>query len=171
MPPIVFSQARKPPAAFRPLLLIVPLAAAAAFAAEPGKPSQDISPPASEWRSYCSAYMKAVEGDATASDLDVTYCLGVTKGLLNGMRVGSQLGALSFGSQLAMKYELDPDEVFKLFEQQSPAQLLRVCAPPTFTSSDYVRTVLLHLDKNPGDAKRPIAEVLYEALQAAYPCG
>lgn len=171
MPPIFFSKARRPPSAFRPLLLIVPFAATAAIAAEPGKPSQDISPPASEWRSYCSAYMKAVEGDATASDLDVTYCLGVTKGLLNGMRVGSQLGALSFGSQLAIKYKLDSDEVFKLFEQQSPAQLLRVCAPPTFTSSDYVRTVLLHLDKNPGDVKRPIAEVLYEALQAAYPCG
>jgi len=166
-----FGQPRMLVSAFRPLLLVVPFAAATAFAAEPGKPSQDISPPASEWRSYCSAYMKAVEGDATASDLDVTYCLGVTKGLLNGMRVGSQLGALSFGSQLAMKFKLDSDQVFKLFEQQSPAQLLRVCAPPTFTSSDYVRTVLRHLDKNPGDAQRPIAEVLYEALQAAYPCG
>jgi hypothetical protein len=31
--------------------------------------------------------------------------------------------------------------------------------------------LLTDLDKNPGDAQRPIAEVLYEALQAAYPCG
>jgi len=80
-----FGQPRMLVSAFRPLLLVVPFAAATAFAAEPGKPSQDISPPASEWRSYCSAYMKAVEGDATASDLDVTYCLGVTKGLLNSL--------------------------------------------------------------------------------------
>ena len=166
-----FGQPRMLVSAFRPLLLIVPFAAAAAFAAEPVKPSQDISPPASEWRSYCSAFMKALDGDAAASDLDVTYCLGVTKGLLNGMRVGSQLGALSFGSQLALKFKLDSNEVFTLFQQQAPSQLLRVCAPPTFTAAEYVRTVLLHLDKHPEDAKRPIAEVLYEALQAAYPCG
>jgi hypothetical protein len=158
------------PCSFRSPCVIVALVATGAFAAEPKPPSQEISPPASEWRSYCSAYMKALEGDATASDLDVTYCLGVTKGLLNGMRVGSQLGALSFGSQLAVTYKLDSDQVFKLFEKQTPAQLLRVCAPPTFTASEYVRTVLRHLDKNPDDAKRPIAEVMYEALQAAYPC-
>ena len=159
-----------PPATIRSLFIIVPFFAAAAFAAEPGKPSQDISPPASEWRSYCSAFLKALDGDTAASDLDVTYCLGVTKGLLNGMRVGSQLGALSFGSQLALKFKLDSNEVFTLFQQQSPSQLLRVCAPPTFTAAEYVRTVLLHLDKHPDDAKRPIAEVLYEPLQAAYPC-
>jgi hypothetical protein len=152
------------------MLILSVLAASAAFAAEPRAPSQDISPPASEWRSYCSAYLKALEGDATASDLDVTYCLGVTKGLLGGMRVGSQLGALSFGSRLAVQYKLDYDEVFKLFREQSPAQLLRVCSPPAFTASEYVRTVLNHLDRNPDDARRPIAEVMYEALQAAYPC-
>jgi hypothetical protein len=141
---------------------------AAGFAA----PAQadDTSPPASEWRSYCQTYIKAVDGDATASDLDVTYCLGVTKGLLNGLRIGSQLGALSFGSRLAVQYKLDPDEVFKAFQAQDPARLLGVCAPPTHTTPDYVRTVLRHIEKNPEAAKRPIAEVFYEALQTAYPC-
>ena len=130
----------------------------------------NLSPPASEWRSYCQSYIKAVEGDTKISDLDITYCLGVTKGLLNGMRIGSQLGALSFGSRLAVQYKLDPDEVFKRFQEQDPSRLLGVCAPAAQTTPDHVRTVLKRLEKVPADAKRPIAEVFYEALQEAYPC-
>lgn len=132
--------------------------------------ADDVSPPAREWRSYCQAYIKALEGDAAASDLDVTYCLGVTKGLLNGMRVGSQLGALSFASRVAVTYKLDADAVFKMFEQQDPARLLGVCAPATATTPDFIRPVLAQLEKNPGDAERPIAEVFYEAVSAAFPC-
>lgn len=147
-----------------PLLTIAVLGAVSTALAD------EVSPPASEWRSYCQAYERALDGDASASDLDVTYCLGVTKGLLNGMRVGSQLGALSFGSRLAVKYELDPDEVFKLFQGQEPSRLLGVCSPSSTTTPDYVRAVLTHLEKRPGDLKRPIAEVFYEALQLNYPC-
>jgi len=132
--------------------------------------ADDLSPPASEWRSYCQTYLKAIDGDKTASDLDVTYCLGVTKGLLNGMRIGAQLGALSFGSRLAVHYKLDADEVFKLFQTQDPSRLLDLCPPATQTTPDYVRTVLAHLEKHPGDAKRPMAEVFYDALQGAYSC-
>jgi hypothetical protein len=132
--------------------------------------ADDVSPPAREWRSYCQAYIKALEGDAAASDLDLTYCLGVTKGLLNGMRVGSQLGALSFASRVAVTYKLDADAVFKMFEQQDPARLLGVCAPATATTPDFIRPVLAQLEKNPGDAERPIAEVFYEAVSAAFPC-
>jgi hypothetical protein len=130
----------------------------------------NLSPPASEWRSYCQSYIKALDGDTTASDLDITYCLGVTKGLLNGFRIGSQLGALSFGSRMAVNYKLDPDEVFKLFQAQDPSRLLGVCAPATQTTPDYVRAVLKQIEKSPADAKRPIGEVFYEALQATYPC-
>jgi hypothetical protein len=132
--------------------------------------ADDISPPAKEWRSYCQSYMKALEGDADASDLDVTYCLGVTKGLVSGLRVGAQLGALSFGSRLAIQHQLDADAIFAQFQQQDPARLLGVCAPATATTPDFVRPVLAQLEKNPGDAERPIAEVFYEALSAAYPC-
>lgn len=132
--------------------------------------ADDSTPPAREWRSYCQAYMKALSGDTAASDLDVTYCLGVTKGLLNGLRVGAQLGALSFGSKIAIKNQLDADAVFQLFQQQEPGRLLGICAPPTATTPDYVKPVLQQLEKNPGDADRPIAEVFYEALAAAYPC-
>ena len=146
------------------------LAVALAFLTTTAHAADEVSPPASEWRSYCQSYIKAVEGDTKVSDLDITYCLGVTKGLLNGMRIGSQLGALSFGSQLVVHYKLDKDEVFKHFQQQDPSHLLGVCAPAAQTTPDYVRTVLKRLEKVPADAKRPIAEVFYEALQEAYPC-
>jgi len=147
----------------RALLSLIALAAAAATADEQ-------SPPASEWRSYCTAYLAALDGDKDASDLDVTYCVGVTKGLLSGMQVGSQLGALGFGSRLAIRYELDPDEVFQLFQQEGPATLLAICSPPAHSTKEFVRTTLEYLDRHPESASRPIAEVMYEALRDAYPC-
>lgn len=132
--------------------------------------AQEMSPPASEWRSYCQAYLKALEGDAAGSDLEVTYCLGVTKGLLNGLRVGSQIGALSFASRVAVQYQLDPNEVFQLFQTQEPSRLLGICSPASNAAPDYVRAVLAHLEKNPDSLRRPIAEAFFEGLQAAYPC-
>lgn len=132
--------------------------------------ADDVSPPAKEWRSYCQSYMKALEGDVDASDLDVTYCLGVTKGLLSGLRVGAQLGALSFGSRIAVKHQLDADAIFKLFQEQDPSRLLGICAPAGASTPDFIRPVLVQLEKNPGDAERPIAEVFYETLATAYPC-
>jgi len=149
--------------------LILGLAAVVLFSSV-ARAEDNLSPPASEWRSYCQSYIKAVDGDTTISDLDVTYCLGVTKGLLNGMRIGSQVGAVSFASRMVVQYKLDADEVFKLFAAQDPARVLGVCAPKTNATPDYVRVVLKRLEKTPADAKRPIAEVFYEALQEAYPC-
>ena len=35
---------------------------------------------------------------------------------------------------------------------------------------DHVKAVLAYLEKNPDDLKRPIGEVFFEGLQAAYPC-
>lgn len=150
--------------------LLAPIAVSAAIAAPGAAPAQDLSAPASEWRSYCQTYLKAIDGDATGGDLDVTYCLGVTKGLLNGMRVGSQIGALSFASRVAVQYKLDPDEVFQLFQTQDPSRLLGICSPAASAAPEYVRAVLAHLEKNPGNLQRPIAEVFYEGLQASFPC-
>ena len=161
----------RPPAGRRPALAVtlacstlLALVAPAASAAEP------VSPPAKEWRGYCQAYMKSIEGDTKASDLDVTYCVGMTKGLLTGLRVGAQIGALSFGSRLAVAHELDPDKVFQLFQSHDTARLLGICAPATLALSDYVKPVLARMEKNPGDGALPIAEVFYEALSETYPC-
>ena len=152
----------------RPLPLL--LAVALSFVAGTASATDEISPPASEWRGYCQAYVKALDGDKTVSDLDVTYCLGVTKGLLTGLRIGSQIGALSFGSRIVVEYKLDPDEIFKLFQMQDPSRVLGICSPASLPTPDYVRAVLGFLEKNPDDLKRPIAEVFYEALEAAYRC-
>ena len=144
---------------------------AAGLVHAPGRAqAQEMSPPASEWRGYCKAYLEAIDRDAQGNDLDITYCLGVTKGLLNGLRIGSQIGALSFGSRLAIRYQLDADEVFKLFQTQEPSRLLGICSLPTTPAVDYVRTVLAHLERNPKDLQRPIGEVFFEGLQQAYPC-
>ena len=155
---------------FRLQKLLAPIVACVAVSAHGPASAQDLSPPASEWRSYCQTYLKALDGDTTASDLDVTYCLGITKGLLNGIRVGSQIGALSFASRVAIQYKLDPDEVFQLFQTQDPSRLLGICSPAASAAPDYVRAVLAHLEKNPGNLQRPIAEVFYEGLAATYPC-
>lgn len=143
----------------------------AAMAAAPGPArAEETSPPASEWRGYCRVYLQALDGSAKGNDLDITYCLGITKGLLNGMQIGSQIGALSFGSRLAVKYKLDADEVFKQFQMVDPAQLMRVCAPPQTPAVDFVRAVMSHLERNPQDLQRPIGEVFFEGLQQAWPC-
>jgi hypothetical protein len=153
-----------------PFALLVALAAAA----QPGAARADEAvTPAREWRSYCKAYLGALEGGAeskTASDLDVTYCVGVTKGLLTGLRVGAQIGALSFGSQLSVRFEIDRDAVFEQFQKQDPNRLLGICAPPGAKMPDFVRPVLAKLEREPAAAERPIAEVFYEALSEAYPC-
>ena len=149
------------------------LAATTAFAAillPPPVAAQDVSLPAREWKSYCGAYLAAIDGTAEASDLDVTYCLGVTKGLLSGLRLGSQIGALSFGSRLAVANELDPDEVFKQFQLQDPAQLLGICSPASLGAADYVRAVLAYLEQNPSSLERQVGEVFFDGLEAAFPC-
>jgi hypothetical protein len=132
--------------------------------------AQEMTPPASEWRSYCQAYLKALDGDAAGNDLDVTYCLGVTKGLLNGLRIGSQIGALSFGSRLAIDYKLDPDEVFKRFQQQDPSRLMGICSPPAAGAADYVRALLCHLYRIPKTLQRPLGEAIVEGLPQTIPC-
>jgi hypothetical protein len=154
----------------RVAVLLLPLLALALPVISATARAEDISPPASEWRSYCTIYLAAVDGSGEASDLEVTYCIGVTKGLLNGMRVGSQIGALAFGSRLAVAYKLDPDEVFKKFQQQDSAGLLGICSPADATAPDFVRAVLSYLDRNPAALQRPIGEVFFEGLEAAYPC-
>jgi hypothetical protein len=146
------------------------LVAVAAFAVVSTARAEDVSTPASQWRGYCQTYLKAVEGDKTAADLDVTFCLGVTRGLVSGLTVGSQVGALSFGSLLAIRYELDPDEVFKLFQTQKSSKFLGICSPASAQTVDYVRAVLGYLDRNRDALQTPIGVVFVDALQETWPC-
>ncbi len=129
------------------------------------------APTAGEWRRSCEAYMQALQGTAPGQDMEVTYCLGLTLGLVEGMRLGSQLGALNFGSQLAVGYRLDPGAVFAQFQRRSPESLLQICPPQGVGLRAYVTAVHAWLGGKPDALARPVTEVFFEALQAAFPCG
>jgi hypothetical protein len=152
------------------------LAGSAAVAAPPAGPrpqpsaTAPVTPTAGDWRRSCEAYMQALQGVPQGDDLEVTYCLGLTLGLVEGMRLGSQLGALNFGSQMAVRYRLDPGEVFGLFQQRSAGSLLQVCPPEGVGLRAYVTAVHAYIGSNPETATRPVTEVFFEALQAAFPC-
>jgi hypothetical protein len=131
----------------------------------------EISPPTgADWQTHCKGYLRALEGDPKADDFDVTYCIGATQGMLNGLRIGSQLGALSLGSTLAVTFDLDPQQVFAVFESRAPEDLLQICSPADATVADYVRTIDAYLDEHPDKGTNPLAEVFFEALQAKWPC-
>jgi hypothetical protein len=129
------------------------------------------APTGGEWRRSCEAYMQALQGTAKGEDMEVTYCLGLTLGLVEGMRLGSQLGALNFGSQLAVAHQLDPGAVFAQFQRRSAASLLQVCPPEGVGLRGYVTAVHAWLGNHTAALERPVTEVFFEALQAAFPCG
>jgi Rap1a immunity proteins len=101
----------------------------------------------------------------------VTYCIGMTQGMLNGLAIGSQLGALNLGSTLAIAFDINPDEVYHVFESKTPRDLLQICEPDTAGVSDYVRTIDAYLDAHQDKAGEPLAQVFFEALQDTWPCG
>ena len=148
---------------------LVPLSLLIFAFADPAR--ADVTPPTgADWQSHCKGYLRALEGDPKADDFDVTYCIGATQGMLNGLRIGSQLGALSLGSTLAVTFALDPREVFAVFESRTPEDLLQICAPADASVADYVLVIDAYLDEHPDKAANPLAEVFFEALQAQWPC-
>ncbi len=155
------------------LFLVLPVAAVGAPPAGP-RPSQSPPPPgtptAAEWQRSCEAYVQALQGIPQGDDLEVTYCLGMTLGLVEGMRLGAQLGALNFGSELAVDYALDPGEVFQRFQARSAGSLLQICPPDGVGLRAYVLAVHGFLAQNTSAATRPVTEVFFEALQSAFPC-
>jgi hypothetical protein len=133
--------------------------------------AEGLKPPTgADWQDHCGAYLRALDGDAEADNFDVTYCVGMTLGIVAGMRMGSQLGALSMASSLAVDYELDTAEVFAKFDQKSPEALLQICPPATPSVQDYIRAVDAYLRTNPAKRSEPLAQVLFEALQATWTC-
>jgi hypothetical protein len=127
-------------------------------------------PTAGEWQRNCDAYVRALEGTEATSDLEVTWCIGVTTGMLSGLRIGSQLGALNMASRMTVTYELQSRDVFEMFQQQTPESLLQVCVPKSIRLRDYIETVHRYVAGTAGAPERLLNEVFYEALQARYAC-
>ncbi len=128
------------------------------------------TPTAREWQTSCEAYVQALQGIPQVDDLEVTHCLGLTLGLVEGMRLGSQLGALNFASELTVAFGLDPNQVFELFQRRTASSLLEICPPGGVGLKAYVIAVHGYLANHPEDAQRPVTEVFFEALQSAFPC-
>jgi Rap1a immunity proteins len=129
-----------------------------------------VTPTAGEWQRNCDAYVRAVQGEEGTSDLDVTWCLGMTSGMLNGLRLGSQLGALNMASRMTVTYGLQSRDVFEVFQQQTPESLLQVCVPKGIKMREYIETVHKYIGKTADVTERPLNEVFFEALQERFVC-
>jgi hypothetical protein len=127
-------------------------------------------PTAEEWQRSCDAYLQGVEGNAASSDLDVSWCIGMTTGLLSGMRLGSQIGALKMASRMTVLYELKSRDVFGIFREETPESLLQICVPKTIRLRDYIMTAHAYVAATADSLPRPIHEVFFEALQKKYVC-
>jgi hypothetical protein len=134
------------------------------------QPVQSASTTAAEWYSDCAAYIGVLTGTGDGDDLEITYCMGQTLGIVSGLETGSRIGALSMASLLALLLNLDRDSVFQIFNEVSPEELLGFCKPTNATGSQLISIVADYLRRHPDKAELPATAVFFEALQEAYPC-
>ncbi len=122
------------------------------------------------WRTDCEGYLQILDGNGQADDLDITYCVGITLGLLEGLETGSRIGAVSMASTLTVLLGLDGQRVFQLFETMTREDLLAYCPPDTATTGDHIVAVAGYIDANPDKRPLPVTAVFFEAMQAVWPC-
>lgn len=125
---------------------------------------------AADWQADCAAYIGVLTGTGDGDDLEITYCMGQTLGIVGGLETGSRIGALSMASMLAILLGLDRDKVFQIFNEVTTEELLGYCTPPEHSGSQYIRVVADYLSRHPGKGELPVTMVFFEALQEAYPC-
>ncbi len=132
-------------------------------------PGQAAEPLAGEWLADCRAYLAVLEGH-DGSDLDITYCTGLTRGILAGLGTGAGIGAVSMASALTVLAGLPESEVRKVIEGMDRSDLLGICAPGDLPTSELVQTVAAYLAERPEALELPVTGAFFEALQARYPC-
>jgi len=125
---------------------------------------------AGEWRQDCDAFIAALTGGEPGDDLDITYCVGQTEGIVAGLSTGSRIGAVGMASKLTLAYGLDRQQVYELFEQTSSQDLLGICLPDDLRTGAQVLAVAEFLDANPDTHGLPVTAVFFQALQARFPC-
>ncbi|MGB5623919.1 MAG: Rap1a/Tai family immunity protein [Gammaproteobacteria bacterium] len=125
---------------------------------------------AADWQTDCAAYIAILSGTGGGDDLDITYCLGQTLGIVAGFETGSRIGALSMASLLTVLLGLDGEKVFELFGQTSEEELLGYCIEDEPSGSRYIMILSDYLGRYPDKRELPVAAVFFEALQDAYPC-
>ncbi len=122
------------------------------------------------WRTDCTGYLEILEGNGQADDLDITYCVGITLGVLEGLETGSRIGAVSMASALTVLLGLDGQRVFQLFETMGREDLLAYCPPDAATTGDHIVAIAGYIDANPAKKPLPVTAVFFEAMQSLWPC-
>lgn len=125
---------------------------------------------AGEWYADCEAYIAVLSGTGDADDLELTYCMGQTIGIVSGLETGTRIGAVSMASLLTVLLGLDGNRVLELLSDTSDEELLRYCVPDELGSSQTITVVADFLGQNPQKTDLPVTAVFFEALQDAYPC-
>ncbi len=125
---------------------------------------------AADWQADCAAYIAILSGTGGGDDLDITYCLGQTLGIVAGFETGSRIGALSMASLLTVLLGLDGEKVFELFGETTDEELLGYCEEEETSGSRYIMILADYLERFPDKGELPVTAVFFEALQDAFPC-
>lgn len=149
--------------------LLLPMACLISALGAPA-PAVAVETTAAVWYSDCRAYIGILRGTSDGDDLEVTYCMGQTLGIIEGLRTGSRIGALSMASLMSVLLGLDSAQVFEVFKDASTEDLLGYCAPPDQPGSAYILVVADYLDRNPASLEVSATAAFFEALREAYPC-
>ncbi|MGB5211068.1 MAG: Rap1a/Tai family immunity protein [Gammaproteobacteria bacterium] len=125
---------------------------------------------AAGWQADCAAYIAILSGTGDGDDLDITYCLGQTLGIVAGFETGSRIGALSMASLLTVLLDLDAESVFELFGKTDTEELLGYCITEEPSGSRYITILSDYLNRHPDKSELPVTAVFFEALQETFPC-
>ncbi len=125
---------------------------------------------AGDWRQDCDAFISALSGGEPGDDLDITYCVGQTEGIVAGLSTGSRIGAVGMALKAALAYGLDRQRVYELFEKAGSQDLLGICLPDDLRTGAQVLAVAEFLEANPDTRELPVTAVFFQALQARFPC-
>ena len=125
---------------------------------------------AAVWYDDCRSYIGILRGTSDGDDLEVTYCMGQTLGIIEGLRTGSRIGALSMASIMSVLLGLDSEQVFEVFKEASTEDLLGYCVPPEQSGSSHILIVADYLDRNPASLEVSATAAFFEALREAFPC-
>jgi len=125
---------------------------------------------AAGWQADCAAYIAILSGTGGGDDLDITYCLGQTLGIVAGFETGSRIGALSMASLMTVLLNLDEDKVFELFEKTDTEALMGYCVTEEPSGSRYIMILSDYLNRHPDKSALPVTAVFFEALLEAFPC-
>lgn len=125
---------------------------------------------AQEWYEACTVFMNVLTGSGQGSDAEISYCVGQTEGVVNALRTGAQIGAISFAGILTVEAGMNEKAVFELFKRTDPNRLLNICMPPGTQTATQIEAIYRYYEKRTDKAGLPVTALFYDALQERFPC-